>query len=193
METIKRVDPVAWECSICKSIMDGENKGEVSISSRCYHIFHRICIEKELTEYRSTCPICKLANFSIIELHPNEEFPKQCQKWKIDPEGYNYEKAFREQYQHNRNPNLKETDILKPVPMRGLPSREYLTRKEVWNYSSEISRQIDAFNPEKDSLEKMRKLRAELDTVEHLQLDHLLKDSAGQLKALKKLDLFRNS
>ena len=47
---------IMTECSICIEELDEDDD---ILYTKCYHIFHKHCITKWLTEYNNRCPICK--------------------------------------------------------------------------------------------------------------------------------------
>lgn len=163
---ISRVQHPDWNCPICSDIMDGDNQRDVAISKRCFHVFHDACIRQWVDEHKGNCPICKLPNFSNIEIISSPDFVKQYNLWKADPDNFSYDK-----------------DLLRPESLRGLTWRDTLTRKEAWEYYDEIGRQIEALNPEM-SWEKINKLKEEKSAAEQFLLREIDKESDEQLGRL---------
>ena len=163
MMEISRIQHPDWNCPICSDIMDGDNQRDVAISKRCFHVFHDACIRQWVDENKGNCPICKLSNFSNIEIISNPDFVKQYNLWKADPDNFSYKK-----------------DLLRPESLRGLTWRDTLTKTEAWEYYDEIGRQIEALNPE-TSWEKINKLKEEKNAAEQF----LLRDIKTVLGAVK--------
>ena len=44
----------------CRICMCEFEDGEIMRTTRCFHMFHKDCIDKWLTKQRGTCPICKV-------------------------------------------------------------------------------------------------------------------------------------
>ena len=127
-----RVKPEDWDCSICLSVMDGVNHGEVAISKRCFHIFHKVCLEEWLDKGRRDCPPCKLNYLSSRDIVLNPGYAEQYRKWQASPHTYTYARAFREECgQTPEQLGLRPEDILRPRELRGLDRRETLTSEEL--------------------------------------------------------------
>jgi len=167
---ISRVQHPDWNCPICSDIMDGDNQKDVAISKRCFHVFHDACIRQWVDEHKGNCPICKLSNFSNIEIISNPDFVEQYNLWKADPNNFSYEK-----------------DLLRTESLRGLTWRDTLTRKEAWEYYDEIGRQIEALNPQ-TSWEKINKLKEEKNAAEQFLLREIDKKNAEQFKRLDAIE-----
>ena len=162
-----------WECPICLSVMDGVNQGQVALSKRCYHVFHKVCIEQSLNEANRKCPNCKLEYFSICEVLPNPEFEAQYQKWDLDRIGYTYERAVREEYgRSSQEVGFDPSHILRPVALRGLDQRRMLTREEIKTYYLEVRAEIQALGVNATP-EQIAKAKKEAEEGESLMLDLL--------------------
>ena len=142
----------SWNCPICMEIMDGEKNGVVAISKRCFHVFHKVCIENWINEGSRNCPSCRLKNISVQEIILNPDYEKQCKKYLSNPENYSYKKAFDEEYHHSDSTidssdgeeNLKPQDILRPRILRGAERREDLNEQEARILLEETSKRMDS-------------------------------------------------
>ena len=177
MMDISRVQHIDWKCPICSDIMDGDNQRDVAISKRCFHVFHDACIRQWVDEHKGNCPICKLSNFSNIEIISNPDFVKQYNLWKANPDNFSYDK-----------------DLLRPESLRGLTWRNTLTKTEAWEYYDEIGRQIEELNPE-TSWEKINKLKEEKSEAEQFLLreiengqDKIQQTNIDQFKRIKEIN-----
>jgi len=175
---MNKIQPNAWNCSICLEVMDGKNDKLVATSKRCLHIFHEVCIKDWINEGANTCPLCKLEDLHIEEILINHEHTKQYSKWDDDKEGYTYEKAFDEEY-----PNLDDTDRkkLKPIDvlvqrdLRGSERRETLSTDECLMYMSEtLNKAKSNRNVRKDLFEKsvMNALKARRLVLKNLKNEY---------------------
>lgn len=161
-----------WECPICLSVMDGVNQGQVALSKRCYHVFHKVCIEQSLNEANRKCPKCNLENFSICEVLPNPEFETQYQKWDLDRIGYTYERAVREEYgRSSQQVGFDPSHILRPVAFRGLDQRRSLTSEEVHQFYLEINLSIQNLDINSTPAQ-IEKARREIEAAEDLIINN---------------------
>lgn len=167
---ISKAQPKDWNCSICDSVMDGESKtgGDISISKRCFHIFHDVCIKEWVVEHKGNCPECRLKNLSVVDLMSNLEYVKQYNIWKANPEKYHYDKQ-----------------LLRPEPLRGKPWREKMSREEAKAYRDNIAGQIKKLEADSDSWEKIEKLKEEYEEAEEYVLNFIEQD---QKKISDRLD-----
>ncbi|MDN3508720.1 MAG: RING finger domain-containing protein [Candidatus Neptunochlamydia sp.] len=191
METLK-VPTKTWDCPICSDVMDGEANGLVSISKRCFHVFHETCIKKWVGEHNNTCPCCKLENFSVIELIPNPDFAMQYKAWKANPDEYSFQKAFAKIFAENyldptQDMNLlqiKPSDVLRPESLRGKARREELTNEEIDQYYEHSCHEIDKI--------RNTNTQQEIDLVGknyHSSEALVLKQIAKQQQVLKKQNI----
>lgn len=157
----------SWNCPVCMDIMDGEKNGLVAISKRCFHVFHKVCIENWINKGSRNCPSCRLKNISIQEIILNPDYEKQCKKYLSNPENYSYKKAFDEEYHHidstsdssGAEENLKPQDILRPRILRGAERREDLNEQEAFILLKETGNKIDELflDPTRHKIDKARK------------------------------------
>ena len=115
MSALNRVD-----CSICQMPLDGKASPDVICSERCFHLFHRHCIEPWL-EHDFRCPECRLFALRKVELIDYPEISKV------------YQKCLRE-------PNLCSDDKrLRPESLRNMPRKyDKLTAKELRAFTEEL-------------------------------------------------------
>lgn len=174
----------SWDnCSICQHILDGNplrgtHDGLVALSKRCYHVFHKTCIEGWLEEGKRSCPNCNLQNFSVHEVMLNPEHTQQYQKWLADPESYTYEQAFIDEYGHSHEEErLPPEHILRPRVLRGLDRRDELTEQEISSFYREINAVIDKLGPD-STQEQIDKARREIVCAERLIIDSIAERQA---------------
>ena len=179
------------ECSICQQILDGNpledtHDGLVALSKRCYHVFHKTCIEEWLDRGKRTCPNCNLKHFSVCEIILNPEHTKQYQKWAANPNCYSYEKAFKQEYgKSSKEVGIVAEHILRPEELRGLGRRDRLTREEITQFYDEMSNvlmSIGAYATEEE-IEKAREdfreasdLFYEMQEVESFRSDNFFEE-----------------
>lgn len=96
-----------WDCPICFEVMDGAANGQVSISTRCFHSFHKKCLYQWMGVDRlKSCPTCRMDHDSITQIIPNPDF-SQCYKRSLSaPDSYTYEDAYK-------------SESLRPLILRG--------------------------------------------------------------------------
>jgi hypothetical protein len=95
MDSIKPRSP-DWNCPMCFEHMNGEINGDVVISTRCFHSFHKECLDQWMNvDQFKRCPTCRMDHESIEQIVPNPEFSEYCKKALADPENYKYEDAYR--------------------------------------------------------------------------------------------------
>ena len=186
----------SWNCPICMEIMDGEKNGLVAISKRCFHVFHKVCIENWINEGSRNCPSCRLKNISIQEIILNPDYEKQCKKYLSNPENYSYKKAFDEEYYHSDSTgdssggeeNLKPQDVLRPRVLRGAERREDLNEQEALILLKETGNKIDELflDPTRHKIDKARK---EYYQAESLALNNIEKKNTEQFEQLAHLRL----
>jgi len=171
-----------WDnCSICQQILDGKpmggtHDGLVALSKRCYHVFHKTCIEGWLEQGKRTCPNCDLKHFSVCEVVLNPENTRQYQKWLADPAGYSYEQAFIDECGHShQEAGLPAEHILRPKELRGKDRREQLTRQEISQFYHEMNAALQRL-PENATREQIDKARLEIVGAESMILDSIGND-----------------
>jgi len=184
----------AWDnCSICQEILDGKplegtHDGLVVLSKRCYHVFHKICIEKHLNEGKRNCPNCQLNHFSVCEIILNPEHTRQYEKWRADPEHYSYEQAFQEEHeQSSEDAGIPAEHILRPRELRGIPQRRTLTREEISQFHMEMSAVVDSLG-EHSTDEQIEKARKEVIEARGMILNSLSERNANQFAQLRALE-----
>jgi hypothetical protein len=181
------VNPITWEsCSICQNILDGKpirgtHDGLVTLSKRCYHVYHKTCIEDWLEKGKRTCPNCNLQHFSICEVILNPENTRQYQRWLADPGVYTYEQAFQEEYEgrSSQDVGIEADHITRPIDLRGLERREHLTEDEITQFYDEINEVIDRLGPD-STQEQIDKARRELVGAERMIIDAIAERCARQ-------------
>lgn len=111
-----------WKCSICHEIMDGkdETNGEVCVSNRCMHVFHRFCIENAIRIKRN-CPLCR-SLLGVSQISPNPEYSNECRAWLQNPNEYTFKSAFVKKHSCEAEEiGLKPEDVLRPRTLQGKP------------------------------------------------------------------------
>jgi len=161
-----------WKCSICPNILDGQTNGEVALSKRCFHVFHRVCIERAI-EAKKSCPLCRLSHLTKYEVIPNPEYAVQYRKWEDDPHKYTYEGAFQEEYGcPSEEVGIPAEHILRPRELRGLLRREELTAEEISSLYREMVSEVLALG-DNATLEQLEKVKKEYQEAEDLILESL--------------------
>ena len=189
METSK-VDSSYWKCSVCHELTDGkfETGGDISISRRCFHIFHDSCIKKWIKDCKDTCPNCNLEHFSSWEVLPNPDYIKQYKKWQADPQGYSFEKAFEKEYGcSSKSKGLEPEVIIRPKDLRDKPQNRKLNYKDIQEYYKDRNEKVQALN-EKSTQEEIAKAIREADQGHHLQLDYLIGENAKHFADFKQIN-----
>jgi len=183
-----------WDkCSICLEILDGKpldgtHDGLVVLSNRCYHVFHKVCIETHLREGKRNCPNCQLKHFSVCEIILNPEHTRQYEKWRADPEHYSYEQAFHEEHRQSaEEARIPAEHILRPRELRGLDQRRTLTREEISRFHMEMSAVVDALD-ENSTSEQLEKARKEVIEARGMILNSLSERNANQFAQLRALE-----
>ena len=173
-----------WDnCSICQHILDGNpmrgtHDGLVALSKRCYHVFHKTCIEGWLEEGNRSCPNCNLQHFSICEVVLNPENTRQYQKWQADNEGYSYEQAFIDECgQSHEESGLPAEHILRPRELRGLERREELTHDEIACFFHEMHEAVRRL-PENATQEQIDKAHREIVCAKSMMVKALVERQA---------------
>ena len=160
----------SWhDCAICQDILDGKPKEEthnglVALSKRCYHVFHKTCIERWLEEGKRECPTCRLPYFSRCEVVLNPEHTTQYEKWQADPQGYTYEQAFIDEYRRSsQEEGIDPSHIVRPRELRGQERRTMLTYQEIRTYYREVRAEIQklSVNSTPEQIERAKKEAAE--------------------------------
>ena len=134
-----------WSCAICLQLKDGiesdQNGGDVSISEKCCHTFHNVCVQKWIdgvgAQHRK-CPLCRdlLGRAVII---PAPEFVEQCLACKEDPQGYTLREAFFRRYNcyPESKPGFIDEDITRPEALRGKGFNPEITSETKLRYFHE--------------------------------------------------------
>ena len=186
-----------WDnCSICQHILDGNpmrgtHDGLVALSKRCYHVFHKTCIEGWLEEGNRSCPNCNLQHFSICEVVLNPENTRQYQKWQADNEGYSYEQAFIDECgQSHEESGLPAEHILRPRELRGLERREELTHDEIACFFHEMHEAVRRL-PENATQEQIDKAHREIVCAKSMMVKALVEGFEGikQMEARNRANL----
>lgn len=172
-----------WKCSICTEILDGQTKGLVVTSKRCFHVFHRVCIE-EWIEAKKSCPLCRLSHLTKYEVIPNPEYAVQYGKWENDPHKYTYEGAFQEEYgRSSEEVGIPAEHILRPRELRGLLRREELTAEEISSLYREMVAEVLALG-DNATLEQLEEVKKEYQEAENLILSSLEAHNESQHASL---------
>lgn len=127
--------PTFWNCSICYEIMDGkaETNGEVCISNRCRHVFHRVCIESAISIKRK-CPLCR-SLLGLSQLIPNPEYTNECRSWLQNPTKYTLKSSFLKKYScEAEEMGLNPEDILRPNALQGKNWQPEITPDENYDF-----------------------------------------------------------
>jgi len=174
-----------WKCPICQDVLDGDTNGLVSLSKRCYHVFHKVCIERWLQQGSRTCPTCNLNHFSSREIILNPEHTQQYRRWHADPNNYSYEQAFQEEYgRSSQDVGIAPENILRPVELRDLPRRGQLTPEEISHFHREMNEAVQALGADATP-EQVEKARREIAEAREMALDSLQEQSRRQDERLR--------
>ena len=143
MERLNKVSSDTWNCAICRDVMDSDT----SISKRCFHVFHNVCIKKWVVDH-NTCPSCRLEYFAPYELLPNPEFCEEYHQWLADPETYSLDK-----------------DSLRPQELRGKERQTEPTGEDIrryFKYSNQGIQELpDNATPEQIAVAQKREDKAD--------------------------------
>jgi len=185
-----------WKaCSLCLENLDGDTNGLVSLSKRCHHLFHDMCIRRVLTRENNNngsihcCPNCRLPNFSEQELVPNPEYSNQRKKWSENQEGYTFEKAYEEEYGKPyslEDAGFPAEHILRPRELRGSSRREEMRSAECRKILDEVNSKLRL---EKDttSPRRLEELEREFWLAHNLLIGALKKQDIAQWAQLEEI------